>query len=113
MKSICTKLGYTVTAVSDGAEALEEYRKRPTSIIISDWIMPLVDGLSLCERIRKMPIHDMRPFFFLVTGRRKTLSDYAQARDQGVDDFIYKPLDFHVFRNQLKVAERVLHSMAA
>src|SRR5262245_58073166 len=107
LKSICTRLGYKVVAAADGEQALHAYKRYPINIIISDWMMPKMDGLSLCERVRGMREHNYT-YFFLVTGRRKSLSDFAMAREKGADDFIYKPLDFHVFRNQLKVAEKML-----
>jgi len=100
------RLGYKVVTASNGVEALDIFKKYPISIVISDWVMPELDGLSLCRQVRQIP--NKQSFFFLVTGRRKSLSDFAIARETGVDDFVYKPLDFHVFRNQLKVAERVL-----
>jgi DNA-binding response OmpR family regulator len=107
MKSICVRLGYKVVTTADGQEALDAFKRYPVRIIISDWMMPKLDGLALCQEVRKIPDKDYT-FFFLITGRRKSIKDFSLAREAGADDFIYKPLDFHVFRNQMKVAERML-----
>ena len=107
MKAICMRLGYKVVTATDGAEALEMFKRYPIRIVISDWVMPRMDGLALCQKIRKVT-EKGQVFFFLVTGKRTALGDYNRAREAGVDDFLYKPVDIHVFRNQLAVAEQFL-----
>jgi DNA-binding response OmpR family regulator len=107
IKNICVRLGYTVNEAHDGMKAWETYIRNPSRIVVSDWVMPGLDGLDLCQNIRK----DKRPnyaFFFLITGKKTSLQNYTEAMEAGVDDFLYKPVDFHVFRNQLRMAERVL-----
>ena len=107
MRSSCTNLGYKVVEASNGAQAWDAFQRYPIRIVISDWIMPGMDGLELCRKIRNSPASDYT-FFFLVTGKKTGLEDYVTARGIGADDFIYKPVDFHVLRNQLEMAERML-----
>lgn len=107
MRSSCVNLGYKVVEAENGMEAWDAFQKYPIRIIISDWMMPGMDGLELCQRVRKSSAADYT-FFFLVTGKKTSLEDFVTARGVGADDFIYKPVDFHVLRNQLEVAERML-----
>lgn len=109
MKTVCQSLGYRVIESEDGKQALKVLKRRKVEILISDWIMPKVDGLALCEQLRKKA--GRHPFVFLVTGKKKGLHNYTEAMDAGVDDLVYKPVDFYVFRNQLQVAERALAAL--
>ena len=107
MRSSCVNLGYKVVEAANGMEAWDAFQRYPIRIIISDWVMPGMDGLELCRKVRNSPVADYT-FFFLVTGKKTDLEDFVTARGVGADDFIYKPVDFHVLRNQLEVAERML-----
>lgn len=107
MKNICERLGYHVLESDNGEKALKIMKKKKVEILISDWIMPKLDGVTLCARVRANSA-GASPFVFLITGKKKGLSNYAEAMNAGADDFVYKPVDFYVFRNQLQVAERAL-----
>ena len=107
MKNVCESLGYRVVECDNGEKGWRVLKKQKVDIVISDWIMPALDGLSLCERIRDEERPD-KPFVFMITGKKKGLGDFAHARDAGADDFVYKPVDYYVFRNQLRAAEEAL-----
>ena len=112
LKTMCRNLGYKVLESSDGKKALETLRKKRVEIVISDWIMPGVNGLALCERIHATG-PKRAPFVFLITGKKKGLRNYAEALAAGADDFLYKPVDFFVFRNQLRAAEETMAEAGA
>ncbi len=107
MRSSCSNLGYKVVEASNGKDAWAAFQKYPIRIVISDWMMPEMDGLELCQKVRSSAASDYT-FFFLVTGKKTSLEDFVTARGIGADDFIYKPVDFHVLRNQLEMADRML-----
>jgi len=107
LKTMCQSLGYKVLESADGKKALQTIRKKRVEIVISDWIMPNLSGISLCEQIRSGGPKEA-PFVFLITGKKKGLRNYAQALAAGADDFLYKPVDFYVFRNQLRAAEEAM-----
>ncbi len=107
MKAVCQRLGYKVTTANNGVEAWHTFDRDPFRIIMCDWVMPEMDGIELCYKVRNRPDTDYT-FFFLITGKKTSLGNYSKAMEAGVDDFIYKPVDADVFRNQLRVAERVL-----
>ncbi len=107
MKAMCSRLGYKVVEARNGAEGWDLFNKYPVRIIISDWMMPSLTGIDLCKKIRASQ-HSDYTFFFLITGKKTSLDDFATARAAGADDFVYKPLDFYVLRNQIGMAERML-----
>jgi DNA-binding response OmpR family regulator len=107
MKAMCSRLGYKVVEARNGEEGWDLFNKYPIRIIISDWMMPTLSGIDLCKKVRASQ-HSDYTFFFLITGKKTSLDDFATARSAGADDFVYKPLDFYVLRNQINMAERML-----
>ena len=67
----------------------------------------LVDGLELCRRVRGRK-ESPYVYFILLTGKMLGAGHYAKAMDEGVDDFLTKPLDFDALRTRLRVAERIV-----
>src|SRR3989344_56443 len=84
------KMGHKVILANDGAEAWEIFDHDPTRIVVSDWMMPNVDGLELCKRIRARAATDYA-YLILLTARVGK-ENYHEAMRQGVDDFLTKPL---------------------
>ena len=101
------KLGYEVVEASDGTSAWDELLKTGSRIVVSDWVMPDIDGLELCRRVRADPA---RPYvyFVLLSGQRIGDANYTKAMDEGVDDFLMKPIDVDTLRMRLRVAERIV-----
>ena len=101
-------LGYECLVGSDGEEAWRLWLDNPVvDVIVSDWLMPQVEGPELCRRIRSAA--DPRrayPYFIFLT----TLSDREHllaGLAAGADDYLTKPLDREQLQARLKVAERV------
>lgn len=101
------KLGYEVVEAVNGAAAWEALLNTGARIVVSDWVMPDIDGLELCRRVRAL--RD-RPYtyFILLSGQRIGDKSYAKAMDEGVDDFLQKPLDVDTLRMRLRVGERIV-----
>ncbi len=99
-------LGHTVVIGRDGEEAWDTLRRTDISLVISDWVMPSLDGLELCRRIRaaKRP----RYVYFILLTSQEGKSSYMEAMEAGVDDFITKPFDPDQLRTRLNVAERII-----
>jgi DNA-binding response OmpR family regulator len=102
------RLGYDdVTEAQNGAEALVKLDKEPARVIVSDWIMPGADGLTLCRQIRARLKTDY-VYFILLTSREADIENQREAIEAGVDDFLVKPLDLQELWMRLRVAERIL-----
>jgi DNA-binding response OmpR family regulator len=101
------QVGHEVIVVRDGAAAWEQYLREPVSVVVSDWMMPELDGLQLCRRIREHGSRDYT-YFILLTANHARRENLAQAMEAGIDDFLQKPLDREVIWMRLRVAERIL-----
>jgi len=108
MRRALEQLGHQVIEAHDGAEAWELWQAQKPRVIVSDWQMPVMDGLKLCRRLRahKGPEY---VFFILVTGRGDSMPNRRAASVAGVDDFLPKPVDLTTLWMRLRVAERFLN----
>jgi DNA-binding response OmpR family regulator len=101
------KLDHEVVLAVDGEQALEVLVREPVRVVVSDWVMPKVDGLELCRRIRARTGAD--PVYFMpLTSRTAHHDNQREAADAGVDEFLTKPLDLNELWMRLRVAERIL-----
>src|SRR3954467_15525069 len=100
------KLGYQVVAATNGKEAWEAFRKGRFRLVISDVLMPEIDGLELCRKIR---LHRQSKYTYIIMitaliGKK----DYLEGMDAGADDFVTKPFDPDELKARLRVAERII-----
>ncbi len=79
--------GYDVSAVGDGGEALEVLLDNPPDVVILDVMLPHVDGLSVCRRLRAKGDHT--PVLLLTA--RDRIEDRVAGLDAGADDYLVKP----------------------
>lgn len=101
------RLGHDAIEAADGEEALAVMARSPVRVVVSDWMMPRVDGLELCRRLRSATGSDYI-YFILLTGTGATEENQRAAADAGVDDFLTKPLNLTELWTRLRVAERIL-----
>ncbi len=83
--------GYSVQEASSGAEALNLFEQNPPDVVVSDVIMPEMDGLEFCRRLRATRSGQLVPFIFLSS--RKDVEDRVQGHQMGADDYLVKPFD--------------------
>ncbi len=98
--------GHEVETASNGREALERMAKNPCRLVISDWDMPEVNGLELCQRLRAGD-HSGYVYVILLTGHDST-QEIVQGMSSGADDFICKPFDPQELLVRVRAGERVL-----
>jgi sigma-B regulation protein RsbU (phosphoserine phosphatase) len=98
--------GHEVVAVENGRKAWEAFQSDYFPVLISDWMMPEMDGLALCREIRKMP-HDNYTYLVLLTSLEGK-TNYLEAMEAGADDFMSKPFDADQLTARIQVAERIL-----
>ncbi|MDQ6726274.1 MAG: diguanylate cyclase [Actinomycetota bacterium] len=100
-----SSLGHTALAADTAAAALRLVERNPVDVVISDWMMPEVNGLELCEMVRARDTVEYI-YFILVTA----LDDREHAMTAlagGVDDCLVKPIDAFHLQLRLMVADRV------
>lgn len=91
VKRVLEKAGFEVDTAANGQEALEKIAQRRPDLVVLDIIMPGLDGMEVCRRIRADPFIARLPIVFLTAKGRPT--DIAQGLDAGGDDFITKPFE--------------------
>jgi phosphoserine phosphatase RsbU/P len=99
--------GHDVLVASTGTDAWAQFDRDPVRVVVSDWMMPGMDGLELCRRVRERPKTDYT-YFILLTAINTARDNIRQAMDAGIDDFLKKPLDREAIMMRLRVAERIL-----
>jgi sigma-B regulation protein RsbU (phosphoserine phosphatase) len=100
------KWGHEVIASATGAEAWRRFQQEEFACVISDWMMPEMDGLELVRRIRAAD----RPgyvYIILLTAKSKK-EDIVRGMEAGADDFLVKPFDREELRVRLRAGERIV-----
>ena len=92
LQSILENFGHACLVAEDGQEAWEVFQSTPeVDVVISDWMMPVIDGLELCRRIRAEKKDGYTYFIFLTALGDK--GHLLEAMQEGADDYLSKPLD--------------------
>lgn len=100
--------GYEVLEANHGQEALDLAQTHTFVLVVSDILMPILDGFSLCRAWRADPKLEPIPFVFY-TATYSDPRDETFARDIGADDFIVKPTDPIEFRNRIRKVIQKTH----
>ena len=93
--------GFRVVQARDGAEALERFREEPIDLVVLDVMLPKLDGLEVCKRLRagsSVPI-------IMLTARDDEL-DKVLGLELGADDYITKPFSIREFRSRVRALLR-------
>jgi putative two-component system response regulator len=99
-------LGYEVLSADNGREALDVIRREDCRLVVSDWMMPEMDGVELCRAIRA-EIMDGYVYILLLTSCSET-RDIIDAFTAGVDDYVIKPFEPSELAARLRTAQRIL-----
>lgn len=105
--NILQELNHDVTVATDGKEAWDIYKTQPFRLVITDWLMPRMDGLELVRKVREADVADYT-YVVLLTANIGQRENYFKAMQAGVDDFLAKPLDRIELEIRLQVAQRIL-----
>jgi two-component system, cell cycle response regulator len=100
------KLGHRVTTVADGAAAWRRILDGNVTLLISDWMMPAMDGPDLCRLVRGR-VDALYTYIILLTSR-DSREDRLTGMEAGADDFLTKPFDAAELIARLNVARRIL-----
>lgn len=83
------RMGHQVILAGDGAEAWEIWKKNRVRMVVTDWMMPGMDGLSLCRSIREA--EGSRYTYLVLVTVRDNPEDILEGRNAGADEFLTKP----------------------
>jgi PleD family two-component response regulator len=100
-------LSFEVAAFEDGAEAWDYLRSNEAQVVITDWMMPGLDGLDLCRRLRLRGALGPYVYVILLTAR-DSREDRLKSLQAGADDCLIKPLDRAELFARLNVARRII-----
>lgn len=103
--------GYTIFEAENGEQALALLAQETVSLVISDWEMPVMDGLTLCSEIRQQ-IQD-RYIYVIVLTARDSVEDLRVGFAAGADDFLPKPVNQVELQARLHAGERILRLEAS
>lgn len=105
------RLGHDVVAAKNGAVAWEMVQTGRYPVLISDWMMPEMDGVDLCRLVRARQA-DTYVYVILLTAKGGA-DDRQLGMEAGADDFLVKPLDPSELADRLRVAERILNMQSS
>lgn len=106
LRAALTQWDYDIEEAENGEDAWHILtNKNPPQIIILDWMMPKLDGLSLCTQIKKeLSPH---PYIILLTSISGT-ANIIKALDAGADEFLSKPFNHAELRSRMLAGKRIL-----
>lgn len=98
--------GYKVTCCENGVEALEHLRRDFYPMVITDWMMPKMDGLELCRAIR---IQGLQGYVFvMILSALGSVDDIVSGLDAGADEYLTKPFNPAELIARLNTGKRIL-----
>ncbi len=92
---------FEVEAAKEGTQALEMARRQPPDLVVSDILMPGMDGFALCGEWKKDPVLSAVPFVFY-TATYTDSQDEKLAMELGADRFLLKPIDPEIFIEEIE-----------
>jgi sigma-B regulation protein RsbU (phosphoserine phosphatase) len=103
------KWGFEVVEAESGEAAMEICLADPPDLILSDWMMPGMNGLEFCRAFREQS-KDNYSYFILLTSKSEK-NEVAEGLDAGADDFLTKPVSSDELRARISAGERILRTV--
>jgi two-component system cell cycle response regulator len=103
-------LGHKVFTAQDGRSGLAQAVSIRPEIIISDWIMPGLDGVSFCKALRQT--EEGQQIYFIILSALEQDDQLVEAFESGVDDYLTKPFTARVLAARLRAGQRVIKLQA-
>ena len=99
------RYGHEVEEASDGLEALAKIQRQFFPVLITEWKLPSMDGLTLCRRVRALELEGY--VYILMLTNSDSRSHFIEALEAGVDDYLTKPPDEHELTARLRTGTRI------
>ncbi|MBK9169837.1 MAG: diguanylate cyclase [Bryobacterales bacterium] len=108
LETILGKWGYEVVVAHDGDQAWKHLQGDDAPrLVIADWMMPGLDGIELCQRVRARETPPHYTYLLLLTARSQR-EDLVQGMEAGADDYVTKPFDANELKVRLRAGRRIL-----
>ena len=101
------KWGFEVVVASNGIQACECLEDETIRLVISDWVMPQMSGIELCQHVRSTSLAHY--VYVILLTSRNAKHDLLEGMAAGADDFLTKPFNADELHARIKAAQRVLH----
>jgi DNA-binding response OmpR family regulator len=105
LHDLIERQGHVVTVARDGEEAWDVFSDQGTDVLISDWLMPRIEGPELCKRVRDS---DAPYAYFILLTALGDQQHHLTGRKSGADDYLAKPFDMEDLAARMITAERVI-----
>ena len=107
LERMLQKWGYEVVSASNGLQAWEILQTPDTPrIAILDWMMPELDGVEVCRRVREQN-HEPYIYILLLTAK-DSAEELVEGMEAGADDYLKKPVNTHELRVRLRAGQRII-----
>ena len=106
LEKAMSKWGHSVARAENGIEALKYVENAQFDIVVSDWMMPGMNGLELCKKIRSMDSKGY-VYFVLISARDKGV-DVVHGLQSGVDDYVTKPFKLDEMQARVSIGARII-----
>ena len=107
LKENIIKWGHTVYTSENGSNAWEKLQSRPVDIVVSDWMMPEMDGLELCKKLRGGNFKHY--VYFIIISAENNQEKIIKALSAGADDYITKPLNNDELKARIEIGIRIIN----
>lgn len=112
LEAILVKWNYEVISTSDGLEAWNALQtENPPPLAILDWMMPGMNGIEFCRKLRQIQTHT--PVYVILLTSKGQQEDVIEGLEAGANDYIRKPFDRGELRARIQVGERVVELQLA
>jgi len=98
--------GYECISAKDGLDAWDRFKSNDVDIVVTDWMMPGIDGMELCKRIRNTP--QSRYVYMIFLTLLDSTDNVVMGIESGADDYVSKPFEPSELRARLKAGERIV-----
>jgi two-component system chemotaxis response regulator CheY len=103
--------GHQIVEAEDGLDAWEKFQQEPARLVITDWMMPGLDGMELITRIRANE-SDSYTYIIMLTALREK-PQIVSGLEAGADDYLTKPFDPEELSARVSIGERILKLQAS
>ena len=108
LETTIRKTGNEVVSVENGKKALEIMSERFFPIILTDWMMPEMDGIELCKAIRKNSNASSTYVYIILLTVRDSQDDIITGFEAGADDYLTKPVNLAELIARINTGKRIL-----